>query len=81
MADELLDGLADRGADGSAVEFMHDFAYLLPVTVICELIGIPEADREGFRPLARDLAGVFEVTDAETLPAINSAARWHSPGC
>ena len=29
---------------------MHDFAYLLPVTVICELIGIPEADREGFRP-------------------------------
>jgi len=74
MADELLDGMADRGADGSAVEFMHDFAYLLPVTVICELVGIPEADREGFRPLARDLAGVFEVTDAETLPAINAAA-------
>ena len=62
MADELLDAMADRGADGSAVEFMHDFAYLLPVTVICELIGIPEADREGFRPLARDLAGVFEIT-------------------
>jgi cytochrome P450 len=53
---------------------MHDFAYLLPVTVICELIGIPEADRDGFRPLARDLAGVFEVTDAEALPAINAAA-------
>jgi len=57
MADDLLDAMADRGADGSAVEFMHDFAYLLPVTVICELIGIPEADREDFRPLARDLAG------------------------
>src|SRR5262249_6026040 len=26
------------------------------------------------RPLARDLAGVFEVTDAEALPAINAAA-------
>ena len=74
MADELLDVMADRGADGSAVEFMHDFAYLLPVTVICELIGIPEADREVFRPLARDLAGVFEFTDAEALPAINAAA-------
>src|SRR5215469_10906469 len=74
MADDLLDAMADRGADGSAVEFMHDFAYLLPVTVICELIGIPEADREGFRPLARDLAGVFEFTDAEALPAINAAA-------
>jgi cytochrome P450 len=74
MADELLDAMADRGADGSAVEFMHDFAYLLPVTVICELIGIPGADREGFRPIARDLAGVFELRDIETLPTINAAA-------
>jgi cytochrome P450 len=53
---------------------MHDFAYLLPVTVICELIGIPESDRESFRPLARDLAGVFELTNMEALPAINDAA-------
>ncbi len=74
ITDELLDAMADQGGDGSAVEFMHNFAYLLPVTVICELIGIPEADREGFRPVARDLAGVFEITDAETLPAINAAA-------
>jgi cytochrome P450 len=74
MADELLDGIADRGADGSPVEFMHDFAYLLPVTVICELIGIPEADREGFRPVARNLAGIFEFSDTNELPAINAAA-------
>jgi cytochrome P450 len=74
MTDGLLDTMADRGADGSPVEFMHDFAYLLPVTVICELIGIPETDREGFRPLAREIVGVFELTDAGTLPAINAAA-------
>jgi cytochrome P450 len=74
MADDLLDAMAERGADGSAVEFMHDFAYLLPVTVICELIGIPEADRESFRPIARDLAGVFELNDPAALPAINAAA-------
>jgi cytochrome P450 len=74
ITDALLDAMADRGADGSAVEFMHDFAYLLPVTVICELIGIPEQDRDSFRPVARDIAGVFEVTDPETLPAINAAA-------
>lgn len=74
MAGNLLDAMADRGADGAAVEFMHDFAYLLPVTVICELLGIPEADREGFRPVARDLAGVFEIRDPASLPAINAAA-------
>ena len=74
MADDLLDGMGDRGADGSAVEFMHDFAYLLPVTVICELLGVPESDREGFRPIARDLAGVFEFSDPAALPTINAAA-------
>jgi cytochrome P450 len=74
MADDLLDQMADRGADGSPVEFMHDFAFLLPVTVICELLGIPQADREGFRPIARDLAGVFEFSDPAALPAINEAA-------
>ena len=75
LADGLLDAMADRGAGGGTVEFMNDFAYLLPVTVICELIGIPEADREGFRPLARDLVGVFELNDITTLPAINTAAE------
>jgi cytochrome P450 len=75
LADGLLDAMAERGADGGTVEFMHDFAYLLPVTVICELIGIPEADRERFRPLARDLVGVFELNDIATLPAINAAAE------
>ena len=74
ITDELLAGMADRGEDGSVVEFMHDFAYLLPVTVICELLGIPEADREGFRPVARDLAGIFEFNDPGSLPAINAAA-------
>lgn len=73
MADDLLNAMADRGADGSVVEFMHDFAYLLPVTVICELIGIPESDRDSFRPVARDIAGVFEL-DPANLPAINAAA-------
>jgi cytochrome P450 len=74
IADDLLDTIADRGAGGSVVEFMHDFAYLLPVTVICELIGIPESDRESFRPVARDIAGVFELDDPANLPAINAAA-------
>jgi cytochrome P450 len=74
MADELIDAMADRGSDGSAVEFMQDFAYPLPVTVICELIGIPESDRAGFRPLARDMCGIFELQDLAAMPKINAAA-------
>jgi cytochrome P450 len=74
LTDELLDDMADRGADGSAVDFMHDFACLLPVTLLCELIGIPEADRQWFQPIARDLTGVFEPGAMRTLPVMNAAA-------
>jgi cytochrome P450 len=75
MTDDLLDVMAESGADGSPVEFMHDFAFLLPVTVICELLGIPEADRAGFRPLARDLAATVEVgVDLPVLQAADVAA-------
>jgi cytochrome P450 len=42
---ELLDGMA--GSD--EVDLIEAFAFPLPVTVICELIGIPARDRENFR--------------------------------
>ncbi len=73
MTDELLDAMARRGANGSAVEFMHDFAYLLPVTVICELIGVPESDRETFRPIARAIAMLFDFDNFEELTAADEA--------
>lgn len=77
MTDRLLDAMADRGADGASVEFMHDFAFLLPVSVICELIGIPDSDRESFRPVARDLAATLEPgLDAQTLARADAAAVW-----
>ncbi|MDN3271645.1 hypothetical protein [Streptomyces sp. MA15] len=41
----LLDRMAQAGRDGSPVDLMEAFAYPLPITVICELIGIDEADR------------------------------------
>ena len=51
----LLDDMAARGAHGEPVDFMQRFAYLLAVTTICNLLGIPQADRETFWSLAADL--------------------------
>jgi cytochrome P450 len=77
ITDQLLDAMSDAAAAGGAVEFMHDFAFLLPVTVICELIGIPESDREDFRPAARDVAATLEIgVMEEVLAAGDQAARW-----
>jgi cytochrome P450 len=70
----LLDRLAETGANGAAVDLMDDFAYQLPVTVICDLLGIPQADRETFRVLATDLAAVLDfVEDLSRLDEADAA--------
>jgi cytochrome P450 len=47
IATELADGMAAK-APGT-VDLLQEFAYPLPMTVICELLGVPPADRDRFR--------------------------------
>jgi cytochrome P450 len=76
MTGRLLDAMADAGSGGAAVEFMGQFAFELPVAVICELIGIPEQDRDAFRPLGRALTATLEPTvTPEELAAADAAAQ------
>lgn len=42
---ELIDGMADR----NRIDVVDDLAYPLPVTVICELLGVPPGDERRFR--------------------------------
>jgi len=46
---ELVDRLLDRAAETGEMDIVDDLAYPLPVTVICELFGVPPADRARFR--------------------------------
>ncbi|WP_441246424.1 cytochrome P450 [Kitasatospora sp. McL0602] len=72
----LLDEMAGLGADGTPVDFMETFAYRLPVGVICELLGVPEADRHRFRTLAADLTAALEVIAGDPeLDAADAAAE------
>lgn len=59
---QLLDGLAEVGGTGVPFDFMAEFAFQLPVSVICELLGVPVADRRRFRSLAADLTVALELT-------------------
>ncbi|HEY0932758.1 MAG TPA: cytochrome P450, partial [Trebonia sp.] len=45
----LLDAMAARLASGESVDLIDAFAFPLPVTVICELLGIPAGDQAEFR--------------------------------
>ncbi|MGY1823212.1 cytochrome P450 family protein [Geodermatophilus sp. SYSU D00079] len=48
--EELATGLADRMAAGPPeVDLLDAFAFPLPMAVICDLLGVPDADRRGFR--------------------------------
>lgn len=67
IVENLLDAMAESGADGSAVDFMDAFAFRVPVSVICELLGIPEADRYRFRTLIQDLAIALELVNDLSL--------------
>ena len=42
----IVGGLLDAVAAAGGMDFIHDFAYPLPATVIMELLGVPPADRE-----------------------------------
>jgi cytochrome P450 len=45
---EVVDGLVDRMAPNGRAELMSEFALPLPVTVICDLLGVPAGDRGQF---------------------------------
>jgi cytochrome P450 len=45
IADELVDAVGPRGE----MDLVDDFAFPLPIVVICELLGIPAVDRNRFR--------------------------------
>ncbi|HEY6423142.1 MAG TPA: cytochrome P450 [Pseudonocardiaceae bacterium] len=46
ITDELLDAIA--GSDATRVDLIDSFAYPLPLTVICELLGVPTQRRDEF---------------------------------
>jgi pimeloyl-[acyl-carrier protein] synthase len=58
--EELVAGLLDRAAGAGAMDVVEELAYPLPVTVICELFGVPEADRDRFRAWSRGLVHLLD---------------------
>ena len=50
IVDENLDRIIPQGK----MDLIEDFAFRLPVTIICDMLGIPEEHREGFYASSRE---------------------------
>lgn len=50
IVDQAIDAVIERGH----MDLIEDFAFRLPVTIICEMLGIPEDHREVFYKSSRD---------------------------
>jgi cytochrome P450 len=56
---QIVDSLLDQVAGKSEMEFMTEFAHLLPVRVIAEMLGIPSEDQRDFEIWSDDLTDFF----------------------
>lgn len=66
IANELLDDIEKSGAPA---DLMAQFAMALPVTVICEMLGVPTAEQHRFRDFSDAILSTTAHTRAQTIEA------------
>ena len=86
----LLDDISARGvhAAGLEVDLLASFAFPLPITVICELLGVPAGDRDDFRAWSATIVsntaapGVFQAHATAMIRYFTAllAAKRREPG-
>lgn len=69
---EITNGLVDGMIAKGQADFIMDFAFPLPVTVIAELLGIPKEDQERFRYWSQTI--ILGGTSGSDLEKVGAAA-------
>jgi cytochrome P450 len=74
IANGLIDAVIERGE----MELLEDFATPLPVTVIAELLGVPETDRHKLRPWSQAIVAMYELdhTEEQAQAAVRAAEEF-----
>ncbi len=63
---EIVDQLLDRVQDTHAMDVIADLAYPLPVTVICEMLGVPARDIDTMRQWTSDITRSLDALGLES---------------
>jgi cytochrome P450 len=76
---QIVDRLISRAEAVGSMDLIEEFAYPIPVNVICELLGVPVEDHDQFKgwslDIARGLDSVLLPPDSE-VPRRSGAARY-----
>lgn len=70
LAAQYVRNLLDAGSDGSVVDLKAIVAEPLPVTVIAEMLGVPEEGRPYLRPWSADICGMYELNPSDEAARI-----------
>lgn len=73
---EIVNGLLEAAEKKGEIEVVEEFAYLVPVQVICEMMGVPVKDHPLFKDWSKELARALDPE--ELLPPEVVSARQHA---
>ena len=73
--EQILDELIDAIEGAGETDVISAIAYPLPVRVICEMLGVPDEDRDRIRVWSRQIAPILDpIVTAEAQAGIEDAA-------
>ena len=72
---EIVDRLLDRALERGEMDVIEDLAYPLPVTVICEMLGVPIDDHASIRGWSADIARSLDAIGLPSDPIIVERGR------
>jgi cytochrome P450 len=70
----VVDGLLKRHAGEGRMDLVEDFAFRLPVEVICDMLGVPAGERAPFRRYSLAILGALEPVAGPERQAAGNAA-------
>jgi cytochrome P450 len=70
----IVDSLLDTAARRGRMDLIEDFAFRLPVEVICDMLGVPAGDRASFRRYSLAILGALEPVAGPERQAAGNAA-------
>jgi len=74
----MVSDICDRAAADGSLDVIADLGFTVPVTVICELMGVPVEDQHLFGPWSSDVSRIldgFALTPEELNSAMSAAAQ------